>query len=85
MKMIVSSHAKKTHFHKKGLARSLGLKKRVLELRKFSVLFITLTRLNLLSSLVKITCLFGKKQTNKKCIVSKSTTVDFYSFVVRFC
>ena len=25
------------------------------------------------------------KQTNKNCVVSKSTTVDFYSFVVRFC
>ena len=64
--MIVSSHAKKTHFHKRGFARGLGPKKRVLELRKFSVLFITLTRLNLLSSLVKITCLFGKKKKQTK-------------------
>ena len=70
MKMIVSSHAKKTHFHKRGFARGLGPKKRVLELRKFSVLFITLTRLNLLSSLVKIKGLFGKKKKTKNVLLA---------------
>ena len=85
--MIVSSHANKTHFHKKGFARSLGPKKRFWN--SGNSLFFLLRKHGwtcyLHSCRSHVFWEKNKKKKHRKWIVSKSTTVDFYSFVVRFC